>query len=98
MTGVRPGPVEIQVRLFGRYRCLLPEGCATIRLMEGCHLSDLVRELEHLVIWPGPKPLRDAVTEETVRVLINGRYVRAGDNQELNSGDVVALVSPVAGG
>lgn len=98
MTESVPCRISVQVRLFGRYRYLLADGRSTITLMEGCHLSDLFSELERHIVWPDAKPLKDAVIEGTVIVSVNRRHVPVFDDRELKSGDVVGLLSPVAGG
>lgn len=79
--------LTVEVRLFGRYRELAPEGSITLDLPTGATVADLVGELHRRS--PGRLPARPVVAVERRP---------AADDVPLEPGQEIALIPPVAGG
>lgn len=79
--------MKVEVRLFGRYRELAPEGVITLDLPDGATVADLVGELHRRS--PDRLPARPVVAVERRP---------AADDLELTADSEVALIPPVAGG
>lgn len=87
MNMARTAGTPVHVKLFGRYREIVPGGDLVIELPYGATVADLVRLLHEK--FPGRLPNRPVVA-------VNRRL--AADELILERSDELALIPAVAGG
>lgn len=79
--------LSFDVKVFGRYRELLPGACISVEVSKGSTVAELITRLHER--YPGILPPRPSVA-------VNQRLAR--DSDVVGEGDELALIPAVAGG
>jgi molybdopterin converting factor small subunit len=107
MAGWKPAPrprgnflIRISVRYMAQLKQAAGAACEEVALPAPCHVCDVLLALADRHGAPLRSLLLDAgdSLQPTILVFVGDEQVSASDGIALNDGDILTLLSPIAGG